>query len=69
MAITTTADSTGATIDLLGTINADHVTVYGNGDNDTVNVGNVTSGSETTILTYAGADTINISDHRSPPQP
>ena len=53
-------DSTGATIDLLGTINANGVAVYGGDDNDTVTIGNVTTGSETTISTYAGADTINI---------
>ena len=48
------------TIDLLGTINADNVAVFGNTHNDTVNVTNVTSGSETTISTNAGDDTINI---------
>jgi len=53
-------DSQGATIELLGTIYADQVRVYGGDDNDSVTVGNVTSGSETTIWTYGGADTVNI---------
>jgi Ca2+-binding RTX toxin-like protein len=53
-------DSTGATIDLFGTINADQVTVYGNDDNDTVNVTNVVSGAETTVYAGAGNDTFNV---------
>jgi Ca2+-binding EF-hand superfamily protein len=53
-------DSNGSNIDLLGTINADQVTVFGNIDNDTVNVANVTIDSETTIWTYAGSDIVNI---------
>ena len=53
-------DRRGAIIDLIGTINADNVRVHGNNDNDTVNVTNVTAGSDTTIWTYDGADTINI---------
>ena len=53
-------DHNGAIIDLLGNIYADTVEVHGNSSNDTVTIGNVTSGSETTIWTYAGADTINI---------
>jgi Ca2+-binding RTX toxin-like protein len=53
-------DSTGSTISLFGTINADTVTVYGKDDNDTVNVGNVTAGSQTTIRTFEGSDTVNI---------
>ncbi|MHC5112285.1 MAG: beta strand repeat-containing protein, partial [Planctomycetota bacterium] len=54
------SDSEGATIDLFGTIKADEVEVYGNSQGDTVNVGNVQSGVETTIWTYGGTDTINV---------
>jgi Ca2+-binding RTX toxin-like protein len=53
-------DSAGATINLLGTINADQTAVHGGNDNDVVNVGNVTIGTETTIWTYGGTDIINI---------
>ena len=50
----------GSTIDLFGEINADQVAVFGSSGNDTVNIGNVASGSETTISTGAGSDTINV---------
>ncbi|MDG1364062.1 MAG: hypothetical protein P8Q54_11370, partial [Akkermansiaceae bacterium] len=54
------ADSAGSTINLLGTINASQVEVFGNANNDTVNVSNVTIGSETTISVGAGSDLVNI---------
>ncbi|NDV63154.1 LEPR-XLL domain-containing protein [Puniceicoccales bacterium CK1056] len=53
-------DSNGAVIQLLGTINAGAVMVHGGDDDDTVTIGNVTSGTETTIWTYGGSDTINV---------
>ena len=45
-------------ITLLGTINANHVSVYGSDQNDTVTVGKVTS--ETDIYAGGGDDTINV---------
>ena len=51
-------DPPGAVITLFGTINANHVTVYGSGQNDTVIVGKVTS--ETDIYAGDGDDTINV---------
>ncbi|WP_157100266.1 hypothetical protein [Rhodoplanes sp. Z2-YC6860] len=48
----------GAVITLFGPINANHVTVYGTDDNDTVNVGRVTS--PTDVYAGAGDDTINV---------
>jgi hypothetical protein len=53
-------DSNGAVIQLLGTIIANEVIVHGGDDDDTVTIGSVTSGTETTIWTYGGSDTINI---------
>ncbi|MBT6144559.1 MAG: hypothetical protein HOH74_03955, partial [Gemmatimonadetes bacterium] len=52
--------SGGSTIDLIGTVKANRVAVHGNIDNDTVNVTNVTSGSETTISAGNGDDTVNV---------
>ena len=51
-------DPPGAVITLLGPINANKVTVYGTDDNDTVNVGRVTS--PTDVYAGEGDDTIHV---------
>jgi Ca2+-binding RTX toxin-like protein len=61
----TDADVEGATIKLFGTIHAAAVTVYGNGDNDTVNISNVASGAPTTVYASDGDDTINVGSSAS----
>jgi hypothetical protein len=50
----------GATINVLGQIIAKQVTVHGTGDNDTVTVGKVVSGSPMTVLAGDGDDTVNV---------
>jgi len=51
-------DPPGAVITLLGPINANQVTVYGTGDNDTVLVGRVTS--KTDVYAGGGDDIITV---------
>jgi hypothetical protein len=50
----------GSLIEVYGQIYGNLVEVFGNGDNDTVLLSNVTTGTPTVVRTYAGQDTVNI---------
>ena len=56
----TMVPANGATITILGTIDATPVTVHGSGDDDTVTIGDVATGSVMTVNAGDGDDTINV---------
>jgi acrosin len=60
------ADAGGGTVELYGQIQSPLVQITTQGDNDTIVLTNVTSGSQTTVSTGDGDDRVHVGSHATP---